>query len=437
MIDYPTLKVLAKQIGCRVNDVIALAPPNDPFATDLPFRTEKAEWFASLWEEHGFSHGAHIRRIHYVLVSQTEPVIKWDGEPYENIRNDWQALVVASRDARYRGLIPGDALVDRQADEPRLFARGSAFRYAPQIDVRNSYTPVSFADFPDPPNLELSSFYRWHDYMVEVWIEKSTQNDWLAPFCQNKNVNLIVGKGEISEVHCRQAFERARKHGKPLRILYISDFDPGGRSMPVAVARKIEFHLREQKADDLDVALRPVFLTDEQVAEYKLPRTPIKESERRRSKFEESFGVGATELDAMEALHPHEMARVLKKEIDRYYDPTLSDRIWKAERRITEKLEKIEKRITAQYEERLQELESELDLIREDFREWEEKADETWNQMAKEMEVLAPKVKPSDIPKPKPEGDPDEPALFHSKRDYLTQMDHYHDWQRRELRARS
>jgi vacuolar-type H+-ATPase subunit H len=375
-----------------VNDVIALAPPNDPFATDLPFRTEKAEWFASLWEEHGFSHGAHIRRIHYVLVSQTEPVIKWDGEPYENIRNDWQALVVASRDARYRGLIPGDALVDRQADEPRLFARGSAFRYAPQIDVRNSYTPVSFADFPDPPNLELSSFYRWHDYMVEVWIEKSTQNDWLAPFCQNKNVNLIVGKGEISEVHCRQAFERARKHGKPLRILYISDFDPGGRSMPVAVARKIEFHLREQKADDLDVALRPVFLTDEQVAEYKLPRT---------------------------------------------YDPTLSDRIWKAERRITEKLEKIEKRITAQYEERLQELESELDLIREDFREWEEKADETWNQMAKEMEVLAPKVKPSDIPKPKPEGDPDEPALFHSKRDYLTQMDHYHDWQRRELRARS
>ena len=41
------------------------------------------------------------------------------------------------------------------------------------------------------------------------------------------------------------------------------------------------------------------------------------------AKFEARFGDGATELDALEALHPGELGRILVQEIERYYDATL------------------------------------------------------------------------------------------------------------------
>ena len=84
----------------------------------------------------------------------------------------------------------------------------------------------------------------------------------------------------------------------------------------IAVARKIEF-----AQQDLDVTLDPVVLTEEQCRDYRLPRTPIKDSERRGARFEARFGAGATELDALEALHPGELARIVSREIERFIDP--------------------------------------------------------------------------------------------------------------------
>ena len=76
-------------------------------------------------------------------------------------------------------------------------------------------------------------------------------------------------------------------------------------------------------------------------------------------------------------------------------------------------------------------LRHDFELIEEEYRECEKPADETWSRITEEMEPLIPEVSPDDLPKAEPEGDPDEPALFDSKRDYLTQIDHYRDWQRR------
>ncbi len=44
-------------------------------------------------------------------------------------------------------------------------------------------------------------------------------------------------------------------------------------------------------------------LTLDQVQYYQLPRTPIKETERRRGGFEGRYGEDAVELDALEALY--------------------------------------------------------------------------------------------------------------------------------------
>ncbi len=53
----------------------------------------------------------------------------------------------------------------------------------------------------------------------------------------------------------------------------------------------------------VDVRVFPVVLTLDQVQYYQLPRTPIKETERRRGGFEGRYGEDAVELDALEALY--------------------------------------------------------------------------------------------------------------------------------------
>lgn len=109
-------------------------------------------------------------------------------------------------------------------------------------------------------------------------------------------------------------------------FVYLSDFDPGGRSMPKAVARKVEFTIAKFDLD-VDLQLIPLALTPDQCREYRLPRTPIKDSERRKDKFEQTFGVGATELDALEALHPGELARLLRAELNNWLDDSLNRRV--------------------------------------------------------------------------------------------------------------
>jgi hypothetical protein len=113
--------------------------------------------------------------------------------------------------------------------------------------------------------------------------------------------------------------------GRQVRIIYVSDFDPGGMSMPLAEARKIEWFLRNLDSS-LDIQLQPVVLTHEQCAEYRLPRTPIKESERRAGRFEDRFGAGATELDVFEALYSGQLRKILVRTIERFHDPSLQQR---------------------------------------------------------------------------------------------------------------
>jgi len=326
MLDYTSIKQLAKQIGRPAKDLVVLAPANDPFYAGVPARQREAEWFAEIWHKFGFSDGVHLRRIHYVLVSQREegePVLKPSDQTYENTDTDWALLARASLSARYLDLIPLDALVDRRNDEPMLFVEAQ-WVDEPFFDVAG-HSPMVFLGYRDEINFPMKPWYQFHgfhssqDYAVEVWIEKSTQNDWLVPLCRRRKVNLVVGIGESSEILSRHLAERAQETGRPARIIYMSDFDPAGRSMPVSVARKLEFYIG--KFDfDVDVTLNPLVLIEEQCQHYRLPRTPIKETENRRDKFEEKFGAGATELDALEALHPGEMAKLLEQEIDRYLE---------------------------------------------------------------------------------------------------------------------
>jgi len=47
------------------------------------------------------------------------------------------------------------------------------------------------------------------------------------------------------------------------------------------------------------------------------------------------------------------------------------------------------------------------------------------------MKPMAPNIDDYEIPKPRPANDPDGFLPFDSKRIYLSQLDHSHEWQRR------
>src|SRR5262245_25888535 len=86
--------------------------------------------------------------------------------------------------------------------------------------------------------------------------------------------------------------------------------------MPRAVARKLEFEIAKRGLD-LDLQVRAIALTHDQCVEWKLPRTPTKETDTAAAGFEARYGKGQTELDALEALYPGRLAEIITAELRR------------------------------------------------------------------------------------------------------------------------
>jgi hypothetical protein len=432
MLDYQDIHDLARTLGCRTPDLLALSPPADPFFAGRNSRRIEAEWFAEICRTLGLGVGLHVRRAHYrASISPPEPILKPDGTPYENTHNDWMLMVRASRDARYLRLIPSELFVDRRNPDPIINAKFRDYCFGPSIGVDGaegfdgSYWLPSE---PELPTLSLDGFSTEQRYLVEIWIEKTTVHDIIEPLARRYGVNLISFGGEGSETACRAAISRARQARRPLRILYMSDFDPGGRSMPVAAARKIEYWLSAD-GSHIDVALDPILLLPEQVEYYGLPRIPIKASERRAAKFEANFGDGATELDALEALHPGELHRIVAHAILKYIDANLKDRQEAEADAIEEDLRGIEARVYRAFDDEISGVKERYAHIRKALKELEQDSAGLWEQIAAALAAQAPHVTQSDIPEA-PEADQEAP-LFDSKRHYLTQLDWYRYWQRR------
>jgi hypothetical protein len=68
-------------------------------------------------------------------------------------------------------------------------------------------------------------------------------------------------------------------------------------------------------------------LTPDQVREYDLPSTPLKESERRADRWREAMGVEQTEIDALATLRPDLLRQIARDAIAPFFDSTLEDRV--------------------------------------------------------------------------------------------------------------
>lgn len=355
---------MAKINGKRVTDYLALAMANDPFYIGQEAELKKAKWFTDIYDSGILARQSHLRGIHYVLVSQNDSITLPDGRPYENTQACWAFLGTAAKSARYLELVDPRAFKDRRSQPPKIFTPTSQ---TPTIDISGSYyLDLELPYFPDLPSYRIDNFTGTQKYMTEIWIEKSTMEDELLPLCEQYGCNLVTGVGELSITQCIQLIDRIIQYQRPCRVLYISDFDPAGRSMPVAVSRKIEFYQRN-KYPDLDIQIQQIALTFEQCQKYKLPRTPIKETERRLEKFQAIYGDGATELDALEALYPGEIAKIIRGELERFNDDSLSSRCSSAANSLRKDLERRRDIVVAQYMDQINDLKDRYDILTNRF----------------------------------------------------------------------
>jgi hypothetical protein len=426
-INYEQIKQLARQTGQRVTDLIPLAPQNDPFYTGTPNDWALAEWFTALWQAFRYTNKVHIRRVHYQIVSQNPPVVMPNGLPYENTEGCWNLLNLASKAARYLQLVDPEAFVDRRNPEAVVYAS----RRTPEPEVwatsRLWGSQLRLPDFPDLPAYRVSGYEPAQAFHLELWCEKSTMNDVLAPLCQHYGMNLQTGLGELSITATLALVHRLQEVGKSARIFYVSDFDPAGQSMPVSVSRKVEYFVRTLGLA-VDVRVFPVILSAEQVHAYQLPRTPIKETERRRGGFEDRYGEGAVELDALEALYPGELQRVLEGCIEYYYDTTLAARTQDMQARLERDLALIWQQVTNRFSgdiEALRAVHAQLELeFGAHMATYGEQVQALWQAMRSELDLSVPNLDAYPLPAPIFSDELGE-GLYDSARDYLEQIEAY------------
>lgn len=327
----------------------------DPFDVSehpTPAQIAWAEWFKNIVTNKLQIQGKyHIRRIHYKIIGMPKP----DGTPYHNTPADWTGIIRACDYARYIGLVDFDQIEDHKNKGVIVQTVYEPDRVNTDLSIFvKSFTFDKITDLRDviADNAFLSNVLKYdvqsrQPYHIEIWVEKSTLNDVLIPLAKKVGATLVLASGQFSLTNTKDFFKRIENVGKPVRLFYLRDFDPAGETMPTAVARKIEWFVRKHKPD-LDVRLLDVALTHDQCIKFKLPREPMKRSDVYKGNFEERYGEGATELDALEALYPGKLEEIVLGAIKPYYDETLAERIFQFQSEEHERFEAHRERVIEQ-----------------------------------------------------------------------------------------
>jgi hypothetical protein len=474
--DNPTCRAdliaLGRKMRRRLDTLYTLSGGSDPFMADVDYRADRAHWAADIFKRFEIKTRIHAREVHYRMISQKTPILQVNGKPYINDEDDvcFNLLCNAIKDARYLDLISTDVIVDRRNPEPTINIVNDGGDTAAEVGVNDGeikrhpfgqyYLPPEFK----PPETWLKKPKIGQGFHIEIWVEKSSANEVLRSLTHEFGgaINTATFIGEVTATACKDLVDRAIATGKPVRILYISDFDCAGRDMPISAAVKIDFWKRKS-GHALDIRLEPVVLTPEQCIKYALPRTRIKETEKRAPAFEAQYGPGATELDALEALYPGALCEILRENILRFHDPDLPANVEEAVDEFADKLIDADKKVEKQFKTEIEDFRTRSNAISVVFEEktGEAKAkyeriialakaryDRTLDSvegeimdmeddlvlygqrllsdMEAQLEDAAPDPDDFDWPAPA-EGEEDDDALYDSTRSYVEQLDLYRE----------
>lgn len=345
------IKDLVKERGLKVKDALALTPAYDPFYmgssadhTRGRWAKELYEWVLEKWDERraeletiGISVGSmpHLRAIHYLLFTGHPDPIRWDGRKYEGTKSDWEGLQDCFKKARLLGYIKFGEIEDHK--HPAIMQnlernKDSGIDY-PQdegvIERTLTFDDLSL-ELPYNSVKEALAFYAWEEEIkniqrripvhIEIWTEKQRELVDIIAKEYWVNVQNAVGQQTYENVYSLLKRGQEQSNDRPIRILYLSDFDPRGEmTMTVGVSRIIEWMIHNlSEFEGLDVKLKKLVLTQDQIREYNLPPAPVKSTESMKDRWDKHIGMGICEIDSIETLFAPEMVQIIRDELGRY-----------------------------------------------------------------------------------------------------------------------
>ena len=308
-----------------IKNLTVLSPQNDPYWFDTKVGHENGQWFKDQVERLvGPTGQVHLRGLLYRLVAAGN-IKKPAGEVFINTDDNWKWLIKhAAKAARWLGYVPFNRISDERNAPPQLFlpeslpgsGHGSFVCGLPiQIPLFDTLLPGLAAIAPRGAQ----------PYRIVLIGEKSSLADVLAPVARRVHGELLLPTGESTETMIAEMAARAAADGRPAIVLYFSDFDPSGWQMPISVARKLQ-GLRTLLYPNLQIDVRRVALTLEHVRQYDLPSTPLKATEKRKSRWRQVMGHEQTEIDALAALRPDDLREIALAAVAPFYDFTLAAR---------------------------------------------------------------------------------------------------------------
>ena len=310
------IKQLATKKGQRVKDLLVLSEFNDPFYVGSKTQYANAEWARELYLLLRPKRTVHIRRLHYFALTQPQHR-KPNGRIYTNTEANWKFLTCACKFARYLNLLPYDAFIDRR----NLFQPPQKWPII-KCDHPGQWRHIMIETIERLCRLHIRFMLsRLLPVHIEIWVEKSTAADLLESIAKKYNINIVTSMGDISLTAVWQFTKRIANCNKPVRMFYISDFDPAGENMPISVARKIEFLLRQHKLSrKVDVKLKPLMLTRRQCKKFNLPGIPLPVNVKGNYSFTRYHGRIVTELHTLEVARPGYICKLVNNQLKRYLD---------------------------------------------------------------------------------------------------------------------
>jgi len=145
---------------------------------------------------------------------------------------------------------------------------------------------------------------------VEVWVEKDALSALFAEVTSQYNVITFPCRGYSSHTKIREAIERFPRD-KPVKILHFSDHDPSGLDMTRDMARRFKEYA------DIDITIKRIGLTIDQVRELDLSPNPTKRADPRQKRYLQEYGDECWELDAVP---PDELKQMILTAIESEID---------------------------------------------------------------------------------------------------------------------
>lgn len=241
-----------------------------------------------------------LRQVYYQFVSRG-----W----LPNNQTEYKRLGSILNDARMAGEISWDAIEDRTRnlrgkshwDDPADILRAAAQSYAEDLwDTQDCY--------------------------VEVWIEKDALVGVLEAVCPKNDVPFFSCRGYTSQSEMWSAAMRlnraARRGRRQPVVIHLGDHDPSGVDMSRDIRDRLNLFSNASFGDapkfdrnwrPVEIEVRRIALTMDQVQQYQPPPNPAKLTDARAEGYLAQFGDESWELDALE---PRTLIQLIQAEID-------------------------------------------------------------------------------------------------------------------------